>query len=50
MNNLHAPTLSPAELEQWREEGYLRLGHVVPAEDIDALCQRIDMIMLGEIR
>ena len=50
MSSLHAPTLSPAELDQWREQGYVRLGHIAPAEEIDALCQRIDDIMLGEVR
>ena len=50
MTDLHASTLSPAELEQWREQGYIRLGHVAPAKEIDALCQRIDQIMLGEVR
>ena len=50
MSSLHAPTLSPAELDQWREQGYVRLGHIAPAEEIDALCQRIDDIMLGKVR
>ena len=50
MTDLHAPNLSAAELERFDEEGYVRLGHVVSPEQIDALCQRIDQIMLGEIR
>jgi len=47
---LHPPALSEAELEQFRESGYLRLGHVAPAEQIEALCDRIDAIMLGQVR
>ena len=47
---LHAPELSAAELGRFHERGYVRLGHVAPREEIDALCRRIDRIMLGEVR
>ena len=47
---LHAPELSAAELGRFRQEGYVRLGHVAPREEIEALCRRIDQIMLGEVR
>jgi hypothetical protein len=47
---LHPPTFSEAELAQFHEQGYVRLGHVAPAEQIVALCERIDEIMLGRVR
>ncbi|MCH2662105.1 phytanoyl-CoA dioxygenase family protein, partial [bacterium] len=50
MSNLHAPVLSPDELATYHEQGYVRLGHVAPQSEIDALRERIDQIMLGEIR
>ena len=50
MTALHASALSAAELDQFHEQGYVRLGHVASREEIDALCQRIDQIMLGEVR
>ena len=50
MTHLHAPTLSRDELTTYHEQGYVRLGHVAPADEIDALRTRIDQIMLGEIR
>jgi len=46
---LHSPTLSAAELEHWKEQGYVSLGHVVAPTQIEALCERIDAIMLGEV-
>ena len=49
MTHTHAPALSPDELDAYREQGYVRLGHVATAEEIDALRKRIDQIMLGEI-
>ena len=49
MTALHAPELSAAELGRFREQGYVRLGHVAPRDEIDALCRRIDQIMLGEV-
>lgn len=39
--------LSERELRQWEEEGYVRLGHVLSGEELEALRQRIDDIMLG---
>ena len=50
MTALHAPDLSAAELDRFHEEGYVRLGHVAPRDEIDDLCRRIDQIMLGEVR
>ena len=49
MSDIHAPFLSREELEAFQEEGYVRLGRAVPVEEIEALCQRIDDIMLGNI-
>ena len=48
-SKVHGQVLSGAELEHWRVHGYLRLGHVAPAAEIEALCERIDTIMLGQI-
>jgi hypothetical protein len=50
MGNLHGSVLTDAELNAYAEQGYVRLGKVAEDEDIEALCQRIDDIMLGEIR
>ena len=50
MTDLHTPTLSPAELAEFHEQGYVRFGHVAPEAEIDALRDRIDQIMLGEVR
>ena len=50
MTALHASALSAAELDQFHDQGYVRLGHVASREEIDGLCQRIDQIMLGEVR
>ena len=50
MTNLHAPILTDDELAAYQEQGYVRLGKVAPDEEIKALCQRIDDIMLGKIR
>ena len=50
MTALHAPELSAAELGRFREQGYVRLGHVASRDEIEALCRRIDRIMLGEVR
>ena len=46
---LHPPYLSDEELQTFHEQGYVRLGHVVPVEDIQALADRIDAIMVGDI-
>ena len=50
MGNLHGPVLTNDELKVFHEQGYVRLGKVAPDEEIEALCQRIDDIMLGKIR
>ena len=50
MTDLHAPVLTHDELATFQEQGYVRLGKVAPDEEINALCQRIDDIMLGKIR
>ena len=50
MTNLHSPVLTDNELAAYHEHGYVRLGKVAPDEEIKALCQRIDDIMLGKIR
>ncbi|MBI2504170.1 MAG: phytanoyl-CoA dioxygenase family protein [Candidatus Latescibacteria bacterium] len=47
MNALHPPRLSEEELRQFEEQGFARLGRVVPHAQIEALGQRIDEIMLG---
>ncbi|MYF18618.1 MAG: hypothetical protein F4215_14950, partial [Gemmatimonadetes bacterium] len=36
--------------EQFMAEGYLRLGHLLSPEELAALQQRIDDIMLGRVR
>ena len=47
---LHAPTLSAEEVDFFQQWGYLRLGPVAPPEHIEALRERIDDIMLGNVR
>ncbi len=42
--------LTPAQLEQFREEGYLLLGQIVSDEEIAALRQRADDIVMGRVR
>ena len=49
MTNLHAPVLTGDELGAYHEHGYVRLGKVAPDDEIKALCDRIDDIMLGKI-
>ena len=49
MTTLHPSTFSDAELATYHDQGYVRLGHVAPAAEIEAMCQRIDDIMLGKI-
>lgn len=49
MTNLHAPVLTNDELAAYHEHGYVRLGKVAPDDEIKALCDRIDDIMLGKI-
>lgn len=48
MSTLHPPGLSAEERRQFEEQGYLRLGRVVPPAQIEALGRRIDQIMLGQ--
>ena len=50
MTNLHAPVLTDDELAAYHEHGYVRLGKVAPDDEIKALCERMDDIMLGKIR
>jgi hypothetical protein len=50
MDKLGQPTLSGRELETYHQQGYVRLGKVAPKLEIEALCQRINDIMLGKIR
>ena len=47
--DIHDTTISDDELTHWREHGYVRLGHVASASDIEALAKRIDDIMLGTV-
>ena len=42
--------LTDDELETFRRDGYVRLGRVVDDDELAALQQRIDQIMLGEVR
>ncbi len=46
---LHPPAISESELSYWRENGYVRLGRAAPLARIEALCERIDEIMLGKV-
>ncbi|MBM3280334.1 MAG: hypothetical protein FJY95_19980, partial [Candidatus Handelsmanbacteria bacterium] len=48
MPALHPEVLSQAELAQFHEQGFVRLGQVTRPEQIAALGQRIDEIMLGQ--
>ena len=43
-------TYEDAHHDQFMEQGYLRLGKVLSADELDALQQRIDDIMLGRVR
>src|SRR5688572_17804838 len=43
-------TLSPQERTQFDEQGYVLLGRVATDPEIDALCERIDEIMLGKVK
>ena len=49
MTELHGPVLTGDELAAYHEHGYVRLGKVAPDDEIKALCDRIDDIMLGKI-
>lgn len=50
MIDIHGPILTKNELELFHEQGYVRLGKAAPEKNIEALCERIDDIMLGNIR
>ena len=43
-------SFGPEQEQQFFETGYLRLGQVVSDSEIQALCDRIDEIMLGQVR
>ncbi len=49
MDGLHEPVLTDEELKIFHQQGYVRLGKVAPDEEVEALCRRIDDIMLGNI-
>ncbi len=40
----------PTEQTQFSQDGYLRLGRIISTERLQALCDRINAIMLGEVR
>jgi phytanoyl-CoA hydroxylase len=40
--------LTDSQWQQYEEQGYLKLGHVLSDADLSALQERIDAIMLGE--
>ena len=44
------PTFDNAHHEQFMDQGYLRLGNVLSPDELAALQQRIDDIMLGRVR
>ena len=47
---LHSDTLSAAELAHFHAHGFVVLGHVAPPEFVDALCTRMDDLMMGRVR
>ena len=47
MANAETPLLSAAQWQEYEEQGYLRLGKVLGDDELSALQQRIDEIMLG---
>ncbi|MDE0044223.1 MAG: hypothetical protein OXT74_19455, partial [Candidatus Poribacteria bacterium] len=49
-NLRQSSTVTEAEWRKFENIGFVRLGVVAPEEQIDALCERIDQIMLGNIR
>jgi phytanoyl-CoA hydroxylase len=49
-NLRQSSTVTEAEWQQLEEVGYVRLGVVASETQIDALCERINQIMLGDIR
>ena len=42
-------SFTDTQQQQFKEQGFLRLGKVVPADQLQALPQRIDDIMLGRL-
>jgi hypothetical protein len=46
---LHGAALTDAELESFWADGFVRLGHVAPPEEVEALRRRADEILLGEV-
>ena len=48
LESVAAERLTDAQWEQYERDGYLRLGKVLSDEDLTALQQRIDDIMLGK--
>ncbi|HVK05995.1 MAG TPA: phytanoyl-CoA dioxygenase family protein [Armatimonadaceae bacterium] len=48
LESVAAERLTDAQWEQYERDGYLRLGKVLSDEDLAALQQRIDDIMLGK--
>ncbi len=49
MSPTHPTKLSEKQIEQFHREGYVMLGRLTPPEAIEALCNRIDQIMLGNL-
>jgi len=47
---LHPSTISPAELASFHRDGFISLGRCAPLEQIEALGERIDDIMMGTVR
>jgi hypothetical protein len=46
---LHPSTISPAELASFHRDGFISLGRCAPLEQIEALGERIDDIMMGTV-
>lgn len=41
--------LSDSQVHEWMTAGYVRLGRVASASELDGLCERIDALMLGQV-
>ena len=48
--SIGAVALTDEQLREFHEVGYVRLGRVASDDEIAAMCQRIDDIMLGKMR
>jgi hypothetical protein len=48
-DGVHPPNLSAAELALFWEQGFVKLGRVVPLDTIERMCARVDKIMLGDL-